>query len=193
MSPVNDRARAMFCGAFAIAATACGPRRGVLTPPRSIEPTTTTTTTAATTTTRTTTPRTIATPTTIATATETGASGSPEEVCVADINAYRATLGLPALNRWFSAESCAGGEALSDSKSHEAHGAFGHCDEMAQNECPGWPGPPGTMIGDCLKMMWGEGPGGGHYENMISPRYTEVSCGFATLADGSVWSVQDFR
>jgi hypothetical protein len=64
---------------------------------------------------------------------------------------------------------------------------------MAQNECPGWPGPSNTMIPGCLKAMWGEGPGGGHYENMASTRYTKVACGFYVLPNGKVWSVQNFR
>jgi hypothetical protein len=119
-------------------------------------------------------------------------STSAQQACVEGINGYRATLHLPPLARWSAAESCSDGEALSDSKTREAHGAFGHCEEMAQNECPGWPGSPTAMIGECLKMMWAEGPGGGHYENMRA-RYTQVSCGFATAADGTLWSVQNFR
>ncbi len=118
---------------------------------------------------------------------------SAEQTCVDQINAYRKTVGSPALTRWTAEEKCSDGQAQSDSKSGSAHGAFGTCSEMGQNECPGWPGPAGDMIPSCLKMMWGEGPGGGHYENMKAARYTQVSCGFYTLADGSVWAVQNFR
>jgi hypothetical protein len=40
--------------------------------------------------------------------------------------------------------------------------------------------------------MWAEGPGGGHYDNMTNPKYTQVACGFQS--DGSsTWSVQSFR
>lgn len=119
--------------------------------------------------------------------------GSPEQACVDGINAYRRTVGSPPLQRWSVAESCASGESRSDSASGKAHGAFGRCGEMAQDECPGWNGPPGAMIGDCLKMMWAEGPGGGHYDNMKNPNYQWVACGFHTLPDGSVWAVQDFK
>ncbi len=121
-----------------------------------------------------------------------GAS-SPEQECVDGINAYRRTVGSPPLLRWSVAESCAIGESRSDSGSGKAHGAFGRCGEMAQDECPGWAGPPGAMIGDCLKMMWAEGPGGGHYDNMKNPNYQWVACGFYTLPDGTVWAVQDFK
>jgi hypothetical protein len=120
-------------------------------------------------------------------------SSTAEQTCVDTINQYRATLGLPAYTRWSSEESCAADQAKSDSMSGSAHGAFTQCGEFAQNECPGWPGPPGQMITQCLAMMWMEGPGGGHYENMRSNMYTQVACGFYTLSDGSVWAVQDFK
>jgi len=89
-------------------------------------------------------------------------------------------------------------EAQKDSQTMKAHSAFGMCGEWAQNECPGWPGPAGGMIAGCLQMMWNEGPGDfygghGHYINMSSTQYTKVSCGFYTLADGSVWATQDFQ
>lgn len=119
--------------------------------------------------------------------------GTVEQACVDKINAFRATLNLAPLARWTDQEACSDGEAKSDSETGKAHGAFGTCTEMAQNECPGWPGPSNTMIPGCLKAMWGEGPGGGHYENMASTRYTKVACGFYVLPNGKVWSVQNFR
>jgi hypothetical protein len=128
-----------------------------------------------------------------------GGDGTVEQLCVDTINSYRAQLGLPAYKRWVAAESCADSQAQSDSSSGVAHGAFQKCTENAQNECPGWPGPPDQMIPKCLAMMWAEGPGTdftkhGHYINMSSTQYTEVACGFYTMSDGTtVWSVQDFK
>lgn len=118
--------------------------------------------------------------------------------CVDAINQYRATLGLTAYQRWADAEKCSDAEAKSDSETGMAHGAFGQCGESAQNECPGWGGPPDKMIDGCLDLMWAEGPGAdfsqhGHYINMSSTSYTMVSCGFFQMADGSVWSVQNFK
>ncbi|HEX4517867.1 MAG TPA: CAP domain-containing protein, partial [Polyangiaceae bacterium] len=119
--------------------------------------------------------------------------------CVDTINSYRASLSLPPYKRWVAAESCGDGQAQSDSASGVAHGAFGKCTENAQNECPGWPGPPSQMIPQCLAMMWAEGPGAdfsthGHFINMSSTQYTEVGCGFYTMSDGTtVWAVQDFK
>ncbi len=66
--------------------------------------------------------------------------------------------------------------------------------EFAQDECPGWPGPAdATMVTSCLKAMWAEGPGGGHYENMKNAKYTQVACGFYTSSGGKVWAVQNFK
>jgi hypothetical protein len=117
--------------------------------------------------------------------------------CVDRINAFRATEGLPPYERWTSAEFCVDGQAQSDSISGEAHGAFGDCDENAQNECPGW-GSVDDIIQDCLQDMWDEGPGEpfeehGHYINMSSTQYDMVACGFFETTDGEIWAIQNFR
>jgi len=130
----------------------------------------------------------------------TGASDPDEaatQLCVDTINMYRATLGLPALARWTDAEDCSDAECLSDGMTNTPHGAFGMCGELAQNECPGWPGDPADIIGGCLELMWNEGPGDdfnthGHYINMSNPNYTKVACGFAP-GMGGVWAVQNFQ
>jgi hypothetical protein len=44
-----------------------------------------------------------------------------------------------------------------------------------------------------MQMMWAEGPGGGHYENMSSTQYTLAGCGTYTTSDGNVWVTTDFR
>lgn len=132
----------------------------------------------------------------------TSSGGTPfdaaADLCVKTINDYRATLSLPPYARWTDAETCSGQEAQSDSATMTPHGAFGTCGEHAQNECPGWPGPPEKMITGCLAQMWAEGPGDfnaghGHYINMSSTEYTKVSCGFYTLESGNVWAVQNFQ
>lgn len=123
-----------------------------------------------------------------------GGDGSAQLACVDAINAYRKSVGSPALTRWMVEESCTDGQAKSDASSGAAHGAFGQCMEFAQDECPGWPGPAdAAMVQDCLKAMWAEGPGGGHYENMKNAQYTQVSCGFYTSPAGKVWAVQNFK
>jgi len=120
-------------------------------------------------------------------------TGSAAEICVATINDFRLSLGLAPYARWTETESCADGEATTDASTNRPHGAFGKCQEFGQNECPGRPGPAEKMIPECLKDMWGEGPGGGHYEQMASKKYTKVACGFGTAANGEIWALQNFR
>jgi hypothetical protein len=118
---------------------------------------------------------------------------SLQQICVDEVNRYRAMNGKPPYSRWTSAETCGDSEAKSDSATGTAHGAFGTCHEFGQCECPGWPGPLETMIKGCLKAMWDEGPGGGHYDIMNSDSYKQVACGFYTLPNGKIWSVQDYK
>jgi hypothetical protein len=40
-------------------------------------------------------------------------------------------------------------------------------------------------------MMWAEGPGGGHYDNMVGDA-THTACGVYTTPEGKVWMIQDF-
>jgi hypothetical protein len=66
---------------------------------------------------------------------------------------------------------------------------------MAENAVPGWPMGSGvrSVVAEGLEMMWDEGPGGGHYENMASRRYSEVGCGVYVTSGNRVWVVQNFR
>ncbi len=128
----------------------------------------------------------------------TGGGTDAEQICVDTINQYRASIGVAPLARWSDAEACVEDQGFADSESGVPHSAFGQCSEWAQDECPDWPGPPDQMIGNCLAVMWAEGPGQpysqhGHYINMSNSSYTKVACGFAVLSDGRVWAVQDFR
>lgn len=118
---------------------------------------------------------------------------SVAQLCVDEINRYRATLGLRALERASDREGCADGQIRDDAQSGNWHGRFGACGESAQNECNSSPTAQGDFIKGCLRGMWNEGPGGGHYENMKSASATTVWCGFYTEPSGGVWSVQDFR
>jgi len=119
--------------------------------------------------------------------------------CVDVINEYRATVGKGPLGRASDLEACASEGAQSDSATGSPHGHFistGGCGGIAyaENECPDWPISMGLIgiIDQCLAMMWDEGPGGGHYENMIGP-YSSVGCGIYVTTGGGVWCVQDFR
>lgn len=123
----------------------------------------------------------------------TGTGASPNELCWSTINEHRKRDGLPPYERWTEAEACSDGEARSDAETNRPHGAFPRCGELAQNECPDTPGPPEEGIPACLAMMWAEGPGGGHHDNMASTQYTKAACGVFVTARGAIWSVQNFR
>ncbi len=117
--------------------------------------------------------------------------------CVQRTNEFRATVTPGLLARQAAHESCEDAEAQSDGATSTAHGAFGHCQEAGQNECPGWPGPLDQLIDKCLAQMFAEGPGPfsgghGHYLNIVDPTFHGVSCGFSTAPNGKIWLVQDF-
>ena len=131
------------------------------------------------------------------TGTATGVDAAAQ-LCVDTINMYRATLGLAPYTRWTEQETCSSNEALSDSQTGTAHGAFGMCSEVAQDECPGWGGTLASIVTGCLKQMWDEGPGTdfnthGHYINMSNAKYTRAACGFSTGTNGKTWAVQNFK
>lgn len=126
------------------------------------------------------------------------ASGDPfaqaRQTCVDRINRYRARVGSAPVRRDTNSERCADEQARLDARSNMAHGSFGRCGEWAQNACPNYPGRTVEEVLDrCLEQMFGEGPGGGHYENMVNRRYTAAFCGFEPSADGRIWSIQNFR
>ena len=127
-----------------------------------------------------------------------GSSGDPvsndaAQACVDKINGYRKQSGLTPYERWTEGESCAAGQAKSDGAANKGHGSFGRCDELAQTECPNYPGPPEAMIGRCLELMWAEGPGGGHHDTFIDRKYKRVACGFAAAPNGKIWAVQNYQ
>jgi hypothetical protein len=131
------------------------------------------------------------------TSSENDAYGDARERCVDRTNELRASLGLAPIPRLASAEPCVDGQAKSDSETGKAHGAFDACKDevkgwrgIAQNECPGYSSVE-SALGGCLDMMWAEGPGGGHYDNMVGDS-TQTACGFYTTPQGKVWMIQDF-
>jgi uncharacterized protein YkwD len=118
------------------------------------------------------------------------------------INSYRAKINVAAYTRASDLETFATAGAQSDSQSGTPHGHFtstsGGGVAFAENEVPGWPlaqygSSVDTVIEQGLQMMWNEGPGGGHYENMSSTQYTSAGCGYAQTASGDLWVTMDFR
>lgn len=95
------------------------------------------------------------------------------DLCVAEINMYRATLPdkmlMPLKRATPEQEECAQRGAQMDGDSMQGHGAFraGLCTSQrfgAENSCPGYPvggfGGGGTLADTfkaCMKQMWAEG------------------------------------
>jgi uncharacterized protein YkwD len=132
----------------------------------------------------------------------TGPSSEALQHCVDSINAYRAKVRAPSYTRSAALESFATDGAKSDATSGQAHGHFGatgggHGIAFAENELPGWPlkqyKSMNDLIDEGLKAMWGEGPGGGHYDNMVSTDYTQAGCGTFTTSTNDVWVTIDFK
>jgi hypothetical protein len=114
------------------------------------------------------------------------------------INMYRATVSPPSppLAEDMSNDACVDTQARADYTAMTPHSAFGNCYEGAQNECPGWPGPPSSIMTNCLAQMWAEGPPPqgqvNHWYNMQNPQATRVACGFYQDPQGTWWATQDF-
>jgi hypothetical protein len=144
------------------------------------------------------------------------------QVCVDEINRYRAMVMVPALMRGTAAqETCSDTGAKKDGDSGVGHSSASDCASLKlpgqQDSCPGWPvggrGGSATVadaLKKCLAQMWAEGapPQGrtaciqdrtgcfekyGHYLNMSDPTPKVVACGFYEMKDGvSWWMNQNF-
>jgi uncharacterized protein YkwD len=129
-----------------------------------------------------------------------GGSGGDLVFCVDEINRYRKLAKLPLLRRSADLEAYAAAGAAIDAKARQAHHHFSTTTyphpfrEMGENEIPWWPaqqyGTTRDVIRAGTKSMWDEGPGGGHYQNLIGS-YTQVGCGIH-MANGEVTVVSDF-
>ncbi len=112
--------------------------------------------------------------------------------CVDEINTYRARAKKPALQRSPELESFAADGAKSDAAARQPHHHFSRVAyphpyrEMGENEIPWWPraqyGSVEEIIRAGLAGMWAEGPGGGHYENLVG-KFTQVGCGIHVAGD----------
>lgn len=122
------------------------------------------------------------------------------DYCVAETNQYRALARQPALARSALLEAYAAAAAPHDVKARRTHTYFrrtrgGGGVAFAENQVPGWPLPQFGRVREIVRaglaMMWDEGRGGGHYDNIVGP-YTQVGCGVFVHGD-RVTLVQAFR
>jgi hypothetical protein len=120
-------------------------------------------------------------------------------LCVDQTNAYRAAVGRPPLTHSADLDLYAVVAAQHDAAARTPHALFsttsGGGVAMAENAIPSWRlsqfGTVQEIVRQGLAAMWAEGPGGGHYDNLIGP-YTEVGCGIVVSGD-LVTAVQAFR
>lgn len=127
---------------------------------------------------------------------------------VESVNTYRAQKGLPALLYDASISNFArrGSEQLSRDHSPHAHfaanaqGAPGFGSKSAENQ--GDPNGVPSLDADAtkngkkqidimLKLMMDEGPGGGHYDNMMNARFRRIGIGLF-YAGGKLYMTNDF-
>ncbi|GEM_PF-1174536 len=134
-------------------------------------------------------------------ATDTAAYASEKKLCLDTVNAFRASLNLKPVAWSTSLEAFADQGARYDSERNVAHGHFGAFSIRAvpadaENAIPGWPlknyKTVAKVVAEGAKMMWAEGPGGGHYEN-IAGNQTVLGCGIYVNPAGGVWVIHDFK
>lgn len=132
---------------------------------------------------------------------DTAYEADAKRACLDTLNALRASIGKPKLAWSKSLEAFADQGARYDARTGQAHSHFSAYSKSAvpsdaENELPGWPLKNyKSMIGVVqagTKMMWDEGPGGGHYDNIAGDQ-KEVGCGIYTTPQGAAWVIHDFK
>lgn len=118
------------------------------------------------------------------------------QFCADLTNEYRASIGKSALRRSATLEDYADRAAAYDSTRpaiiHAYFNGPGRGVARAENQMwePAQAGIEGAIRGG-MRGMWAEGPGGGHYENLIGP-YSTIGCGHV-VAGRTIIVVQAFR
>jgi hypothetical protein len=118
--------------------------------------------------------------------------------CVAETNRHRTAAGRPAVTRSDTLEDFADTGAMVD-HSGAPHDHFrdtnGGGIAFAENECPHWNlqqqgGDMNQLVKECIAAFVSEGPGGGHYDNLMG-NYGTLGCGiFQSGSDVTV--IQDY-
>lgn len=119
------------------------------------------------------------------------------------LNAHRARAGAPALLLDPGISDFARQGSLELKQNHQAHGHFRNADVWAsgfaggaaenQGDPNGWPirGGLNATIDAILQAMINEGPGGGHHDNMLNPKFRRVGIGL--VVDGNkLYLTNDF-
>jgi Cysteine-rich secretory protein family len=124
---------------------------------------------------------------------------SAKQFCVDETNRLRTMNGKPAVVRSAQLEDFADTGAMIDHigapHDHFRQTAGGGI-AFAENECPKWSlqqqggGDMTMLVKACIAAFYSEGPGGGHYDNMMG-NYASLGCGIYDTS-GTVTIIQDF-
>jgi hypothetical protein len=126
-------------------------------------------------------------------------NATPHLFCVDETNRLRAGKGKPAVVHSAQLETYADSGAMIDfggSPHQHFSSTQGGGIAFAENECPKWSlaqqggGDMKALVGACIAAFYSEGPGGGHYENMMG-NYGTLGCGIFVNGD-RVTIIQDF-
>merc|ERR1712160_95201 len=107
--------------------------------------------------------------------------------CLTHLNSLRAGKGLPAMTLKTGSMSCAVTSASSDGPNLNWHNSFGKCGENGQCEAAGQ--------ATCEKAMdsyYSEGPGGGHYDIIMSTRFKSMAYGKCSCSKYNVFWTHNF-
>jgi len=137
-----------------------------------------------------------------------GGGGGPDaavnatahQFCVQETNRYRTMNSRAAVQESAQLESYADTGAMVDFNAqphdHFKQSPIGGGIAFAENECPHWDlqqqggGDMKQLVAACIAAFYSEGPGGGHYENMLG-NYGTLGCGIFQ-SGSSVTLVQDY-
>ena len=128
-----------------------------------------------------------------------GGDSSAHAFCVDETNRYRAMHGRAPLARSAQLEAYAnkGAEIDFHGTPHQHFSSTnGGGIAFAENECPRWSlsqqgnGDMKMLVAACIAVFYAEGPGGGHYENMLG-NYGTLGCGIYE-SGGRATIIQDF-
>ena len=126
------------------------------------------------------------------------ASNEAHVFCVDETNRLRQMHGRPPVAHSAELEAYANEGAEHDFHS-SPHDHFGSTNgggiAFAENECPHWDisfggGDLVDLMRACIEAFYSEGPGGGHYDNMMGP-YGSLGCGIYQSGT-KITIVQDF-
>jgi uncharacterized protein YkwD len=119
---------------------------------------------------------------------------------LAKVNQYRAQAGVAPLHADAALDAFAQAASTELSQDHASHKYFADhattcaCGVMAENQgAPGgWiAGPIHAQIDQVLDLMMSEGPGGGHHDDIVSPKATRLGVGIVNPG-GTMYFTNDF-